>query len=63
MADEKEKYKKRMRARRSKDDWEQERKDIEFNIDNGMTYSHLSRKFPMKREWAKYLVLLKAKEK
>ena len=63
MKEETERYKNRMRAKRSKDDWEQERKDIELSIDNGMTFSHLSRRYPMKREWAKYLVLLKAKEK
>ena len=62
MKDEETKYKKRMRSRRSKDDWEQHRKDIEESIDNGMTFSHLSRVYPMKREWAKYLVLLRKKE-
>lgn len=62
MKDEETKYKKRMRSKRSKDDWEQHRKDIEESIDNGMTFSHLSRVYPMKREWAKYLVLLRKKE-
>ena len=62
MKDETEKYKKRMRSKRSKDDWEARRKDIEESIDNGMTFSHYSRIYPMKKEWAKYLVLLRKKE-
>jgi hypothetical protein len=61
--DEETEYKKRMRPKGNREDWEQERKDIEESIDNGNTFSHLSRKFPMKREWAKYLVLLRQKEK
>ena len=28
-----------------------------------MTFSHLAKKYPMKREWAKYLVLLRQKDK
>ena len=28
-----------------------------------MTFSHLSKKYPMKKEWAKYLVLLKQKDR
>ena len=46
-----------------KDGWDRQRKEIEESIDNGMTFSHLSRSYPMKREWAKYLVLLRKKEK
>ena len=45
------------------DGWERQRKEIEDSIDNGMTFSHMSRKYPMKREWAKYLVLLRKKER
>lgn len=38
-----------------------ENKEMKF-IENGTTFSQLSKKFPMKREWAKYLVLLRKKE-
>ena len=44
-------------------DWDRQRKELEESIDNGMTFSHLSRKYPMKKEWAKFLVLLRKKEK
>lgn len=33
MKEEEDKYKNRMRARRSKDDWDQQRKDVEDKID------------------------------
>ena len=45
------------------DDFDQKRKELEESIDNGMTFSHLAYKYPMKKEWAKYLVLLRKKEK
>lgn len=56
-------YKKRMRPKNNREDWEQQRKDVEESIDQGQTFSHLSRSYPMKREWSKYLVLLRKKEK
>jgi len=57
-----ERYKRRMRPRNKQEDWEAQRKDIEDSIENGQTFSHLAKKYPMKKEWSKYLNLLRKKE-
>ena len=46
-------HKRRIFGHGGKQDFEQHRKEIEEQIDNGATFSHLSRQYPMKREWAK----------
>ena len=52
-------FRKKKLSHGAREDWEQQRKEIEESIDNGYTFSHLSRQYPIKREWGKYLVLLK----
>ena len=52
-------HKKRIFGKNGKQDFEQHRKEIEEQIENGATFSHLSKKYPMKREWAKQLDLLR----
>ena len=46
-----------------KDDWDLKRKEIEDQIDNGLTYSHWTRYHPVKREWQKYVNLLKKRDR
>ena len=58
-----ERFRRQIMGYGQKEDWEQQRKEIEDSIDNGMTFSHLSRKYPMKKEWSKYLILLRQKDK